>query len=61
MNSKIIAFPVSRATKVTEGLPRRAAGTIISLERWKQRAKLHRTANGIFFMSDVLMTPGDFA
>ena len=62
MDQNIIAFPTARVARVARDLPRHAAATrIVSIEKWKRRARPHRTANGVFFMTNVLTTSGDFA
>lgn len=60
MDNKIIAFPVSRAAKAARDLPRKAA-SIVSLDHWKDEPRPRRTPNGVFFITNVLTTPGDFA
>ena len=36
-------------------------GTIVSIEGWKRRTRTLRTPSGVFFMTSVLTTTGDFA
>ena len=61
MNSSVIAF--ARPRTANSNVPRltRGGATVVSLERWKRRARPHRTANGVFFMTSVLTGGGDFA
>lgn len=61
MNSTVIAFPTARAAKPNAPCLPRGAANVVSLERWKRRARPRRTATGVFFMSHVLRTTGDFA
>lgn len=61
MNSTIVAFPMPRIANSNAPRFPLAAATVVSLDRWKGRARPHRTANGVFFMTRVLTTTGDFA
>lgn len=61
MNSIVIALPKTRAANSNAPRLPMAAANIVSLERWKGRTRPHRTANGVFFMTRVLATSGDFA
>ncbi|MEC7760424.1 MAG: hypothetical protein VX874_00770 [Pseudomonadota bacterium] len=61
MNSTIVAFPTPRVANSNAPRLSQAAATIVSLDRWTRRARPHRTAHGVFFMTRVLTTTGDFA
>lgn len=61
MNCNIVVFPKTRAANTNASRLPQAAANIISLDRFRDAARTHRTANGVFFMTNVLTTPGDFA
>lgn len=58
MDKNIIPFPLARVAKAAVAQAKGQSGTVIALER---RARPHRTPTGVFFMTHVLTTTGDYA
>ncbi|MCB1355839.1 MAG: hypothetical protein KDK53_04835 [Maritimibacter sp.] len=65
MSATVIAFARRAANRNTAPLRAKAileaverADNIVSLASWRGRAHPRRTASGVFFCTDVLMTTG---
>ncbi|MAM61972.1 hypothetical protein [Maritimibacter sp. UBA3975] len=61
MHTTVIAFPPPRPANTNAPGLAKAAATVVSLERWKRRARPFRTPTGVFFRTSVLCTTGDIA
>jgi len=57
MKNNILSFTASR--EIHPAAKSRAyRDNIVSLDKWRNRARPHRTSTGVFFMTNVLCTPG---
>lgn len=60
MTTTILTFTGNRMSHPSTR--KQAAGdNIVSLEAWRGRTRLHRTASGVFFRTNVLCTTGEVA
>lgn len=60
MTNNIIAFDSARRTKTAKPKSQnRFRDNIVSLAQWASRPHPHRTPNGVFFMTNVLVTTGE--
>jgi len=62
MQNNVIAFdrnrkPGNRSSASIRGV----RDNVVSLAEWKNRARAHRTASGVFFTTGVLATYGNVA
>ncbi|MGH1367876.1 MAG: hypothetical protein ACRBCL_04610 [Maritimibacter sp.] len=62
MTNNIVAFDSARRKNKSAAKPgQKIRDNIVSLAQWASRPHPHRTPNGVFFMTQVLSTPGDVA
>lgn len=60
MKSNILAFNGSPACRLAKARTA-TRNNVVSLRAWKKKGQPLRTSRGVFFISNVLCTPGDLA
>ena len=60
MNSNVLPFTGMR-NAVANRVVATAQNNVVSMVDWKRHCRAKRTAFGVFFMTQVLCTPGDAA
>lgn len=61
MGSNVITFTARPKSDRARPALRRRCDNVISFAGWLGRAMPHRTPTGVFFTTQVLVTPGDTA
>ncbi|MBV7407589.1 hypothetical protein [Maritimibacter sp. DP1N21-5] len=61
MPTNVLPFPSAHPANTNAGTESQCPGAVISLTAWRKRTRARRTAGGVFFMTPVLTTTGDFA
>lgn len=61
MQTNVIVFKVHPKSSAHRAAPRQYRDNVISLANWIGRAMPHRTPNGVFFTTGVLVSAGDIA
>lgn len=60
MQTNVLPFPKPRQTG-RKTIAHKIRDNVIQLDDWRDRSKIRRTNNGIFFVSNVLCFAGDAA
>ena len=60
MHTNILHFPQSRHAN-SNAIVSNMRDNVIQIEQWRDRAKVRRTQNGVFFTTNVLDFTGDAA
>ena len=60
MTNNILAFTGPQNARA-EMPPSMLRDNIVSLDTWRNRARVRRTSSGVFFMTRTLCSPGDAA